>query len=256
MGAGEGGALSGHRDIPPPQTPDYSVDSLPERGGGLGDSYRLWKTVEWSARTTPETFRARRKRCREDGGRGWDCFSLRRATAGTPAPLLSRVLRRASTCRNGLARGGRRSLPGPQGHLPRVLGDAPRPPAPQFLKPLGTEAECPAAHTVLVSLDAQLPTCAELEEQIAPTKPHGLPHGSPERGWGARTPEGQEDHLMSKTGLKLDPEIEEGLEQVVRNAEDNLGRESEAAGHRAGQPGPAGQCGSREKGASRSPVHR
>lgn len=192
-------------------------------------------------------FRARRKRCREDGGRGWDWFSLRRATAGTPAPLLSSVLRRASTCRNGLARGGRRSLPGPQGHLPRVLGDAPRLPAPQFLKSLGTEAECPAAHTVLVSLDAQLPTCAELEEQIALTKPRGLPHGSPEWGRGARTPQGQEDHLMSKTGLKLDPEMEEGLEEAVRNAEDNLGRESEAAGHPAGQPGPAGRCGSRER---------
>lgn len=156
--------------------------------------------MEWSARTTPEMFRARRKRCREDGGRGWDWFSLRRATAGTPAPLLSSVLSRASTCgtgsaQGGWAQGGQRSLPGPPPQVPS-LGAAPSPPAAQFLKPLGTEAECPAAHTVSSSLDAQLPTCAESEEGVAPTKLHWTPHRSPGQGgrlkWDGRKTASQE----------------------------------------------------------------
>lgn len=58
----------------------------------------------------------------------------------------------------------------------------------------------------------------------------------------------EEDRLTRKTGLKLGPERRDGLEQAVRNVEESLGRESDAASNWAGQPGQPGQGGSTEKG--------
>lgn len=54
------------------------------------EKYLFWKAVLWSVRTTPGMCRARRKRWKEDGGRGWEYPASCKVTFA-PTLLLLRI---------------------------------------------------------------------------------------------------------------------------------------------------------------------